>query len=114
MWRNRFVEIKRHLRFDEKQTRSFRLEEDPFTRIRFVYDSVAENCRRMYVPHYSLCVDEQLMPLKMRCRFIVYMPDKPDKFGLKNWLLVDNASKYVCNILPYLGAYEKMHKEIND
>lgn len=107
MARNRFVEIKRNLRFDEKQSRSFRLEEDPFTHIRFVFDVIAENCRRMYVPHFSLCIDEQLMPLKTRCKFIVYMPNKPDKFGMKFWILADNKSKYVCNMLPYLGAIER-------
>ena len=107
MSRNRFNEIKRHLRFDEKQTRSMRLKEDAFTHIRFVFDSVTDNCKRMYIPDFSLCIDEQLMPLKTRCKFIVFMPQKPDKFGMKFWMLTDNRSKYVCNLLPYLGSVER-------
>jgi len=47
------------------------------------------------------------LSVKCRCRFIVFMPNKPDKFGMKFWLLVDNCSKYVCNVLPYLGGIEK-------
>ena len=31
------------------------------------------------------------------------MPSKPDKFGIKFWLLVDCTSKYVIDGFPYLG-----------
>lgn len=107
MTRKQFTDIKRFLRFDVKQTRSTRIEADPFTHIREVFEEFASNCSSHYIPHYSVCIDEQLMPLKCRCRFIVYMPNKPDKFGMKFWLLVDNLTKYVFNVLPYLGGMEK-------
>jgi hypothetical protein len=111
MSRDHFVDIKRHLRFDEKQTRSFRLTEDPFTHIREVFNDVISNCRKHFVPNFSVCIDEQLMPLKCRCKFIVFMPNKPDKFGLKFWFLVDNETKYIYNVLPYLGAVEKDERQ---
>ena len=38
-----------------------------------------------------------------RCRFIQYIPNKPDKFGIKSWLLCEVDSKYICNAIPYLG-----------
>lgn len=31
------------------------------------------------------------------------MPNKPDKYGLKFWSLVEVNSKYVLSLLPYLG-----------
>ena len=34
------------------------------------------------------------------------MPNKPDKYGIKFWVIVDVNSKYVSNIIPYLGAQE--------
>lgn len=34
------------------------------------------------------------------------MPNKPDKFGLKYFLVVDLKTKYVCNGVPYLGKNE--------
>jgi hypothetical protein len=34
------------------------------------------------------------------------MAKKPDKFGIKFWMLVDNDTKYLCNALPYLGKDE--------
>ena len=34
------------------------------------------------------------------------MANKPDKFGIKFWLIVDNNSKYLLNGFPYLGKDE--------
>jgi len=34
------------------------------------------------------------------------MANKPDKFGIKFWMLVDNDTKYLCNAFPYLGKDE--------
>ena len=43
----------------------------------------------------------------IRDRLITFMPNKPDKYGLKFWVMVDTETKYVVNILPYLGAQER-------
>ena len=55
----------------------------------------------------SLTIDEQFLPLKTRTSFITYMPGKLDKYGLKFWVMTEVESKYIINILPYLGAQEK-------
>ncbi|XP_035227219.1 uncharacterized protein LOC118199458 [Stegodyphus dumicola] len=44
---------------------------------------------------------------KSRCRFIQYLADKLDKFGIKFWLPTDVKSKYVLNGYPYLGKDEE-------
>jgi len=31
------------------------------------------------------------------------MPNKPDKFGIKFWILAELNSKYCLNVKPYLG-----------
>ncbi len=69
---------------------------------RFVYNS-----QKCYNPNGYLTVDEQLFPTKVRCRFIQFMRSKPDKFGIKFWVLVDVKSKYICNAFPYLGKDEE-------
>ena len=46
-------------------------------------------------------MDEQLLPCKAQCKFIQYMANKPDKFGLKFWLAVDVENKYLFNNFPY-------------
>ena len=35
------------------------------------------------------------------------MPNKPYKYGIKFWVLADVETKYVANIIPYLGAQEQ-------
>jgi hypothetical protein len=32
--------------------------------------------------------------------------NKPDKYGIKFWMLVDNDTKYLCNAFPYLEKDE--------
>jgi len=54
-----------------------------------------ENSQKAYIPEVSLTVDEQLFPTEARCRFTQFMPNKPDKFGIKFWILAE--------LNPYLG-----------
>ena len=39
----------------------------------------------------------------IRCQFIIFMPNKPDKFGVKFWMLAEVKTKYIVAIIPYLG-----------
>ena len=103
MYRNRFREIMRFLRFDDKNTRSLRLREDKFCMVSENWSKLVQNSQAAYNPNCNLTVDEQLLPSKSRCPFTQNMPCKPDKFGIKFWVLFENDSKYVINILPYLG-----------
>ena len=102
-----FMEVNRFLRFDNKDQRSQRLTTDKFVHIRETLEDFVSNCQYNYAPEWSLPIDEQLFPMKNRCPFIVFMLNKPDKFGMKFWVLAEVKSKYVCNLLPYLGALEK-------
>ena len=111
MSRFAYKEIRKFLRFDIKSTQSGRIQNDRFTHIRDIFDRFAMNCRKMYTPSFSLTIDEQLLHIKSRCPFVVYMPNKPDKFGIKFWMLAEVDSKYVVNIIPYLGAQEKRFRD---
>jgi len=106
MPRNRFQEILRYLRFDEKSTRSQRLQEDKFALVSVVWNRFIENCQSCYVPGPWITVDEQLFPSKSRCRFTQFMANKPDKYGQKFFLAVDKEAEYVLNAIPYLGKDE--------
>jgi len=103
MPRNRFREIKRFIRFDCRTTRSERIKDDKFCMMSWVLTRFVENCQKSYIPDVSLTVDEQLFPTKARCRFTQFMPNKPDKFGIKFWILAELNSKYCLNVKPYLG-----------
>ncbi|XP_077127776.1 uncharacterized protein LOC143783244 [Ranitomeya variabilis] len=111
MSRDRFVEIMRFLRFDEKSTRSERLQMDKFALFSTVWDRFIANCIACYKPGPYITVDEQLFPSKTRCPFTQYMPSKPDKYGHKYWLAVDKESKYLANGFPYLGKDDTRRAE---
>uniref|UniRef100_A0A9J7ZN22 PiggyBac transposable element-derived protein domain-containing protein n=1 Tax=Cyprinus carpio carpio TaxID=630221 RepID=A0A9J7ZN22_CYPCA len=93
----------RHLRFDDRSTRSDRAKTDKFAAISSVWGSFVTNCITSYNPGLHITVDEQLFPSKTRCCFLQYIATKPDKFGIKFWVACDLKSKYICNVLPYLG-----------
>ena len=48
-------------------------------------------------------MDEQLLPFKARCKFIQYIANKHNKFGLNFWLAVDVENKYLFNGFSYVG-----------
>ena len=52
------------------------------------------------------------MPVKSRCPFITFMPKKPDKYGIKFWVLADVETKYVANIMLFLGAQEQKERGV--
>ena len=103
MSRNKFAEILRVIRFDKKNERSQQLQTDKFALVSEVWNKFVENSQMCYKPGAAITVDEQLFPTKARCRFTQYMPNKPNKFGIKFWLASDVKSKYVVNAFPYLG-----------
>ncbi|TRY93454.1 hypothetical protein DNTS_005314 [Danionella cerebrum] len=103
MSRNRFQSIMRHLRFDDRSTRSERAKTDKFAAISTLWESFVANCITSYNPGRHITIDEQLFPSKTRCCFLQYSATKPDKFGIKFWVACDLKSKYICNVLPYLG-----------
>ena len=103
MSRNRYKEIQRYLRFDDRVSRRQRLKNDKFTLFSEIWDMFIRNCQNHYTLTEDLTVDEQLFPTKCRCRFTQFMPQKPDKYGIKFWILSEVESKYLLNAIPYLG-----------
>ena len=92
MSRDYFLKILKYLRFDDKPNR---VRSGPrAASIRQVFKHFANQCQKKYTCKFSLTVDEQLMPLKSRCSFVIFMPNKPDKYGVKFWVLADMETKY--------------------
>lgn len=116
MARDRFYEIMRFLRFDIKSTRKERLNTDKFALASELWNPFIENCQKCFIPSQNLTVDEQLFPCKSRCPFTQFLPNKPDKYGIKFFLLVDVETKYLCNGFPYLGKYDpnSQHKPFGE
>ncbi|CAE1279103.1 unnamed protein product [Acanthosepion pharaonis] len=62
-----------------------------------------EACGTHYIPHEFLTVDEQLLVFQGHCPFRMYIPNKPEKYGIKIVMVNDVKSKYMLSGIPYLG-----------
>ena len=65
---------------------------------------------------YNLNVNITLLSFSARCKFIQYMPNKPNKFDIKFWMAIDVKSKYLYNEFLYLweGLDEKWRCQLAD
>ena len=61
-----------------KSARSERLKTAKFALFSDIWNQFIKNCAGSYNSGEYFVVDEQLFPLKVRCKFIQYMPNKPD------------------------------------
>ena len=100
---NRFEDIRKIIRFDDKRTREARAIDDKLAPIRYIWDLFIGNCRTKMVPEEFLTIDEQLLPFRGRCGFIQYMPSKPAKYGVKIFWLCESKSAYAIDGIVYTG-----------
>lgn len=103
MSKNRLEVLLKTLRFDDFETRLARRETDPSAPIAELFSSFIEQCQAVYAIGSYACIDEMLLAFRGRCRFKMYMPKKPAKYGLKIQCLTDARSGYLLNAYIYLG-----------
>ena len=111
MTQNRFTFLLECLRFDDKSTRAQRKEADRFTHVREIWDFFISNCSENYDPGQNVTIDEQLLSFRGRCSFKMYMPMKPDKYGLQIISLNDAGTHYMIAAIPYVGKVDKLPEE---
>lgn len=103
MTAKRFKQISRAIRFDDYANRRQMRSSDRFAPIRDFWDKWSAKLPLCFNPYAYVTVDEQLLAFRGRCKFRMYMPSKPAKYGIKFWILADNKTGYVWKIQPYLG-----------
>lgn len=68
-----------------------------------LFDLLTKNSQNVYTFGPSTFIDEILFPFRGRCRFKMYMPNKPVKYGLKIISLTDSRNHYLYNSYLYTG-----------
>lgn len=99
----RFLFLLRCLRFDNKTTRSDRLATDNLAAIRELCDMLQEKFQAAYTPGENVTIDEQLTSFRGRFKGKVYMPSKPNKYGIKIQAMVDSKTFYLLAFEIYSG-----------
>ena len=106
MSRSRFRFIKEVLRFDDIDTRDERKtpeNQGKLAPISKIFDLFLDACSVNFSPGRDLTVDESIVAFKGRCSFKIFMPSKPDRYGIKIWSMVDSKTSYLWNAEIYQG-----------
>ncbi|CAC5395839.1 unnamed protein product [Mytilus coruscus] len=77
---------------------------DPIAKIRPVYDHLRSNFQELYYPGENIAIDEGMVAWRGNLSFRVYMPDKPNKFGVKLFMLCDSSNGYCSRLEIYYAT----------
>lgn len=81
--------------------------------IREFFDLFTENIRNGFYLDSTFTVDEMMAGFRGHCPFKVYLPNKPERYGLKIYAAVGCKSLYVSNMILYNGAPFNPNKQYN-
>ena len=96
-----------HLNDSRKQPAQGQPGYDKLYKVRPLLDTVVRNFQSCYSLTENLSIDESMVGFKGWLAFLQYMPKKPQKWGMKAWVLADSSNGYVWNWRLYTG------KEVN-
>ncbi|CAK1579698.1 unnamed protein product [Parnassius mnemosyne] len=103
MSKNRFKTLLNCLRFDDTSTRDERRSTDKAAPISQLFEMLIQNCKEVCSIGSYACIDEMLVAFRGRCSFKMYMPKKPNKYGLKIMCMTDAKNGYLVDAYIYLG-----------
>jgi hypothetical protein len=75
---------------------------DKMGQVRWLVDAIPGACMQEYSLGKYVTVDEMMIRYKgSYCLARQYMPNKPEKWGVKVWCMADSTSKFVYNFKIY-------------
>ncbi|XP_023220256.1 piggyBac transposable element-derived protein 4-like [Centruroides sculpturatus] len=103
MSEKRFKFLLCNLRFDDKNLRKERIKTDKLAAVRDMVDIFVKSCQKNYSISEYCTIDEKLEGFRGRCGFRQYMPKKPQRYGIKIYVLADARMYYTYNFEIYCG-----------
>lgn len=112
MSRNRFKKIKHYFHVSDKNVEKKRDDENfSYTqKLEPCISQLKEKCMQHFNPYQDISIDEAIIQFKGRLGIVQYMPLKPDKRGLKMWMMCTAHLGYTLNFDLYSGKNSKMNK----
>ena len=113
MFINRFKFFIHSIRLDNYRGRAASLQNDRLVAISEVWNKLASNLRRFYVPEDTLTVDEQLASYRGTIPGRTCISSKPRKYGVKIFWLCEAKSSFPLNANIYVGkVFYKVHRNL--
>lgn len=91
----RFLFLLLVIRCDDTESRSVRSKTDNLAAFREVFEEFNDYCTNYNIPGEYCTIDEMLESFRGRCKFRVYIANKPAKYGIKINALVDSRTFYI-------------------
>lgn len=76
---------------------------DPLFKVRPLLEALQGKFQSSYQPSENITIDEGMCPFRGRFGYKVYMPQKPNKYGIKLYMLSEAKTGYVWNVDVFHG-----------
>ena len=77
---------------------------DNLAAIRMIFDGFVQRYQAVYTVGENCTIDEMLEGFRGWCSFRQYIPNKPNKYGIKIQALVDSRTFFTSNMKLYVGT----------
>ena len=106
MSRNRFLNILSFFHLSDNETIPRRGNEgyDPLRKLGSSFSNLVSRFETAWQPGQHVSIDEGMIAFRGRVHFRCYMPDKPDKYGMKSFMLCDSSNGYCSKFELYTGV----------
>ena len=89
---NRFSEIKTAIRFYDKRSKD---NSSDVYKVKSILERIPTISKQLYTPSKHLSVDQSLVAFKGRSKFLLYMPLKSAKYGLKYFVVAEAKTGFM-------------------
>ena len=96
---DRFNEIYRAIRYSSKSFTSNEKED----KYKDFLHAIIVNSNKLYQSSNQKSIDESMVKFQGRAKHLIYIKNKPIKWGFKMFVLCDSIKGYSLNILPHIG-----------
>ena len=77
---------------------------NPRLKLGNLFSVLSKRFSELWAPHQHLSVDEGCIPFKGHIHFKCFNPNKPNKYHIKTFKVVDSVTKYCCEFDIYVGS----------
>jgi len=114
MTRDRYLLIQSFLHFNDSSVQPKKGEEgyNPMYKVQTLLNLTVPRYRQLYQSGRDLSVDESMIKYKGRLAFRQYMPDKPTKYGIKDFVLAESDTGFCLKFMTYTGKYSFHRKDV--
>lgn len=114
MSRDRYLLLRTFMHFNDNtlQPAKGQPNYDPLYKVRPVINLVKDTYLNVYQPHQHISADEIMKKFKGRLSFKQYIPNKPNKWGIKIWSLCDSLTGFNLRWQVYTGKDDAARQEM--